>query len=150
MSQADIWKGPLSWEPAATSKPAAAAAAVGDKGGWILSLSIPAIHHVWDLQTGFYSREFWCSPWSPAMGLAIIAMGPVQRLGLHWWQGWTVDGMRGRAGAFHALERQLPPKLPAQFWPWQSLCWGNVRKRKEEREASARGQEQWALSQGER
>lgn len=41
----------------------------------------------------------------------------------YWWQSGTVDGMCGRAGAFHALEKQLPPKLSAQFWPWQSLCW---------------------------
>lgn len=95
MWQADIWKGLLSREPAVTSKPAAAAA-VGDEGGWILSQSIAAICHVWDLQTGFYSRGFWGSPQSPAVGLATAAMG--QRLGLlvvGWDSGWPVWQGRG-------------------------------------------------------
>lgn len=120
MWQADIWKGPLSWESAATSKPAAA---VGDKGGWILSQSIPAIHHVWDLQTGFYSRGFWWSPQSPAVGLPIAAMGPVQRLGLPWWQGGTVDGMGGGAG------------------PWRGSCHQNLQLSSDHAKAS------WVMSE---
>lgn len=89
-------------------------------------------------------------------------LGALHKVQLWGWHGSAPEAgtTGGRVGRWMACVAGL-----GLFMPWKGSCHqncqlssdrdkasaeGNVRERKEEREASARGLEQWALSQGER